>query len=103
MAARLTSWFALVNLVCLALYANGLFGIVRTMKAEERDFSDFGDGLTYLVSALPFAGIALAYNVGLGIWSSRRRGSEEAKPAAFLSAAGIVLWVAAWLILREMT
>jgi hypothetical protein len=87
----------------MALYANGFFGIVRTMKAEERDYSDFGDGLTYLIKVLPFAGIALAYNIGLGIWSSRRRGTEEAKPAALLSVTGIVLWVAVWLVLRGMT
>ena len=103
MIARLTSWFAFVNLACMALYLSGFIGILRTMKAEERIDSDFGDGLTYLIKALPFAGIALAYDVGLGVWASKRRGTAEAKPAALLSAAGIVLWVTAWLVLRGMT
>jgi hypothetical protein len=98
---RLTFWFFVVNGSCLAICTYGVFRIAHTIAVEQRDGPDFGDSLSFAFGVLPFAVTALAYDIGLGVWSAVRRTNPDSGRVAMLGVAGMATWSVAWFIFRS--
>ena len=95
--------FSAANLVGLVLCWLSVAGICQQARIEQRDFYDFGDSMTFILTALPVFLVCLLLDV---IWSGvalvafiRRRDYQPALACLAVS----VVWVLAYLSMRFMT
>jgi hypothetical protein len=99
---RLTFWYATVNGLCLLIYVLGSLRLLHSIALDGLDDGDVSVAISYGLTVLPFAVIAVAYDIGLGVWAVMRRGVSTAKLASLLSIAGVVTWAAVWVVIRGL-
>ena len=93
--------FTVANLAGLFLYTHFVRAIQQMMQMEERDYSDFGDNVEFMCTALPVLVICLLLNF---VWGSMglRDAAQFRGWRSFASCAVIVVvWVTTILMVRR--
>ncbi len=99
---RLTFWYATVNGLCLLLYVLGSLRLLHSMAKDSLEGGDVSVALAYGLTVLPFAVMAIVYDIGLGVWAAVRRVAPTSKLASLLSIGGVATWVAVWVLIRNL-
>ncbi len=91
-----TRVYLTVNIVGLCLFLLADFSIVQDIKAEHRDYPDFGDSLTFLVTGVPVFLLCFGYSVIFGVTSFLKRNYR----GLIATLAVVAIWSGLILILR---
>ena len=95
--------FSAINLVGLVFCWLFVAGICELARSEQRDYYDFGDSITFIVTVVPVFLVCLLLDVAWSVMALvafiRRRDYQPAM-ACFVVA---VVWVLAYLSMRLMT
>ena len=92
--------YVVANAIGLALYAYLVERILRSISAEGRDYAEFGDGLRYLVTALPVLAFFTLFNVTWFVWTLKN--SDTKRVDALFTAAMLLVWVTEFVVLRYL-
>ena len=91
------------NVFGLFLYAVFIMRIQYEMHAEQRHYADFGDSMTFALTALPVLVIFSITNASWAIWGSTRLIRHNDRKPIIWCALVIVAWVISVLLLRDFS
>jgi hypothetical protein len=98
---RSTLVYLIVNLLGLLLFIYFIHSIDALIKAEQRDYSDFGDSIKFFTTAVPVFLLCFVYSI---IWGFKA-GLDAYHKHDYQSLYALVIVVSAWtcsiLILRN--
>jgi heme/copper-type cytochrome/quinol oxidase subunit 2 len=66
---RPTFTYLAINFVCMLLFLFFVLRIEQRISSEQRVYSDFGDHLDFLVTAVPMLALSIIFSVAWGIAS----------------------------------
>lgn len=89
------------NLIGLLLYIHFITRIVAFARMEQRDYYDFGDGLNYILTAVPVFLFCLLLNITWGVKALvaifKRRDYSSAVACGMV----VAVWTTTILIIRK--
>jgi heme/copper-type cytochrome/quinol oxidase subunit 2 len=103
MMTKLTrTTYIAANVLGLLLYAVLVARIHQQMQGEHRQSADFGDSMTFALTAFPVLVVFAAANVSWGIWAMVRFTRYRECQALVLGGLMVIIWTATVLIVRQL-